>query len=131
MVDLADGQQVTLSKLLGKGFTHNGKPLEFKQVDKDNPYVYEASTNLSDEELAAGNNNVKYTFSFSEAVGNVVRSVDVLSEDKRQELLKKVLAERQQINQDQGTPTPQGARSIPENLKDLEVDHSGKSKSKQ
>jgi len=88
-MELAEGQQLTLSQLLNKGFTYKGKPLEFKQ-NEDNPMVYEAKTELKDEELAAGNNNVNFIFSFSEAVGNVVKTVDVMSEEDRKKVEKKV-----------------------------------------
>ena len=101
-MELADGQQLTLSRLLAKGFTYRNQPLEFVE-NKDNPMVYEAKTKLSDEELAAGNNNVNFVFSFAEAIGNVVKVVDVMSDEDRAKIIEKVKAKQEaEANKSQG-----------------------------
>jgi hypothetical protein len=104
-MELADGQQVTLSQLQSKGFTYQGKPVEFKQVE-DNPFVYEAKTKLTDEQLAAGNNDVTFIFSFSEAVGNVVKIVNELSEEDRTAVEKKVKDAKDKPEKEQEPPAP-------------------------
>lgn len=108
-MELADGQIITLAQLQGKGFTYQGKKLDFKQVDKDNPFVYQASTDLSDEELAAGNNNVNFLFSLGEATGNVVKTVTVLPEEERAKIIEKVRGK-------QGNQNPQNVNIQTENL---------------
>lgn len=100
-MELADGQILTLAQLQSKGATYQGKPLNFEQADKDNPFVYVASTKLSDEELAAGNNDVVFTFSLGDATGNVVKTVNVLSDEDRAKAVERVKAKQGEESQPQ------------------------------
>lgn len=90
MVEVVSGSTATLNTALSGGLTYKGKKLEFKEVEGSNGQVYQATTNLTDEEIANGNNDAIITFSLEQAQGNVVVSRVPIEEKEREEIAKSV-----------------------------------------
>lgn len=90
MVEVVSGSTATLNNVLAGGLTYKGKKLEFKEVEGSNGQVFQATTNLTDEEIAAGNNDVIITYSLEQALGNVVVTRVPIEEKEREEIAKSV-----------------------------------------
>lgn len=89
MVEITEGTQVSLNQILSGGLTFKGKPLKFELVDKDT-HLYQAATNLTDEEIAAGNNDFVFGFSFGQVLGTIGVAQVPISEEERNEIAEKV-----------------------------------------
>lgn len=90
MTEVVSGLQTSLGNILSGNFTYKGKPLKFEEVEDSNGQVYQAKTNLTDEELALGNNDNIITFSLEQAVGNIVVTRVPIEDKEREEIAKSV-----------------------------------------
>lgn len=90
MVEVVSGLQTNLGNVLGGGLTYKGKPLKFEEVKDSNGQVFQATTNLTDEEIAAGNNDNIITFSLAQAIGDLVVTRVPIEDKEREEITKSV-----------------------------------------
>lgn len=99
MVEVVSGSTATLNTVLAGGLTYKGKKLEFKEVEGSNGQVFQAATNLTDEEIANGNNDAIITFSLEQAQGNVVVTRVPIEEKEREEIAKSVNESKKKLKE--------------------------------
>lgn len=80
MTEIKDGLQLPLSRLLNDQLTFKGKPISFEKLSEEQPNIYRASTNLSEEEKKH-NRDWEFIFSLEEAIGTVRASLVPLEDN--------------------------------------------------